>query len=616
LPFPVEPEPSTIAGGTNFTGQPPLRSFGDYELLHEIARGGMGVVYRARQVSLNRVVALKMILAGGFASKEDVARFRVEAEAAAHLDHPRIVPIHEIGEHDGHHFFSMKLVEGGSLADLAPSLLGNPKAAVALMIQVARAVHHAHQRGILHRDLKPANVLIGADGEPYVTDFGLAKKIEGDSGLTHTGQVMGTPAYMPPEQAAGQIQALTTSSDVYSLGAILYHLLAGQPPFKASSVLDTLRLVMEGEPPSLRPTSPGVDRELEAVVLKCLAREPESRYESAGAFADDLARWLEGEPVRARQASAWTVGRAWLRKNFGAAWAAPVVGLAVGLVCGGFFVVTEFLVQVAFYGSAYDNLPSLPRPWLTRLGLGIDVPDVVSIPSFLMMFVSMCSMGLFTVLLSRSRNRFADVSAGLVAGILAGVITYGLGVGPTAAFGTLLEPTANFEFLNLAYAAFGDVDSPARARLLERYPDLRALGPDDRAWTMVKKWRFDALMGITRGVRFGLFFNLIMFPILSATQALLAGFARRSSAGWFTTSLRYFEMAIPATTCIAVSLVRLCVLLGYMFRPDSSVWADLLIIPVSALATAAAVLRKPWWMRLAANLAWIAAFTVAILQGV
>src|SRR4051794_11179130 len=171
------------------------------------------------------------------------------------------------------------------------------------MILVSRAVHHAHQRGIIHRDLKPANVLIGPEGEPYVNDFGLARKIEGGGGLTHTGQVMGTPAYMPPEQAAGQVEALTTSSDVYALGAILYHLLAGRPPFQASSVFGTLRQVVEVEPEPLRPANPAVDRALEAVVLKCLARSPENRYESAAALADDLGRWLEGDPVLARQAS-------------------------------------------------------------------------------------------------------------------------------------------------------------------------------------------------------------------------------------------------------------------------------------------------------------------------
>src|SRR5438876_4964061 len=264
-----------------------LKDFGDYELLEEIGRGGQGVVYRARQKSLNRIVALKVIGLAHWATEAHVKRFRMEAEAAAHLDDPRIVPIYEIGERDGACYFSMKLIEGGQLDKIIGSEPLPGRKAAELMAKLAHTLHHAHQNGVLHRDVKPGNILLDAKGEPHVTDFGLARLVETESTVTRTLEVLGTPSYMAPEQAVGSNAAVSCATDVYGLGAVFYQLLTGHAPFAGETTYETIRLVLETEPRHPRLWNPKVDRDLETICLKCLEKEPPNRYASADAPAED-----------------------------------------------------------------------------------------------------------------------------------------------------------------------------------------------------------------------------------------------------------------------------------------------------------------------------------------
>lgn len=325
--------------GPGPSGGPRHRYFGDFELLEEIARGGMGVVWKARQLTLQRIVALKMIHSGHLASAEARIRFAAEIEATVRLDHPHIVPLLETGEHDGVHYFTMKLLGGGDLA-ARREVLALPGAApgegardgrerqawiARLMVKISRAVHYAHQRGILHRDLKPSNVLLDNAGEPYVADFGLAKILTRESGFTFTHAVLGSPNYMAPEQASGRTDELTTAVDVHGLGAIFYELLTRRPPFQGESPVAILRKVMDEAPVSPRRINPAIEADLETICLKCLAKVPAERYPSAGALAEDLGRWLERRPIEARRTTPVEQAWRWCQRE-------PVLAAVLGFV--------------------------------------------------------------------------------------------------------------------------------------------------------------------------------------------------------------------------------------------------------------------------------------------
>ena len=457
-------------------------SFGNFDSLEEIARGGMGVVYKAQHRHLNRPVALKMILAGQFASEQDIQRFQREAEAAAKLDHPSIVPIHEIGQIGNHHYFSMKLVEGGSLASELSRLRADVRQCIEMLVKVARAVHYAHQRGILHRDLKPANILLDEHDQPMVTDLGLARELDStDRSITQTGAVVGTPAYMPPEQAAGD-KDVTTSADIYALGAIMYELLTGQPPHSGETPMSVLMKVMNEEPKSPRSIDNKIDRTLEVVCLKCLERDPAKRYTSAAALADDLENWLAGRPVSVRPPSiAVKVGGAILsnvRSAIGAAITGTVFGVMLAVCVG----------ECLHDNSTLSNPPSEIYTLLPgRMPSGHDIfhlPETRDrgLSGWLGLVAIVFSTGLVVALVTRPKPGAAPLAMAVVAALLMTFTTFVFQIAPQS-IGEGLEQTVAGHLETLTEIAVGTEEqaASAKARLGEKFTTLDQIDANERA---------------------------------------------------------------------------------------------------------------------------------------
>lgn len=344
-----------LGGGPARKGQPQDLVGDDYELDKKIGQGGMGVVYKAYHRSLRRTVALKIITGGGLRDEIDIARFHIEAEAAARLDHPGIIPVYDVGEHKGNHYYAMAYVEGPSLSEFVgkKAKLLKPRRAAELMEQVCRAVQFAHDRAVIHRDLKPANIMLENGEIPRLADFGLAKNMHEEDGLTMTGQVMGTPSYMAPEQASGKLDEISNRTDVYSLGATLYALLAGKPPFSGGTLLETIRQVVRSEPESLTLVSHQVPRDLQIICEKCLAKGPADRYASADEIADDLRRYLDGFPISARPLGLWARTVRICQRN---PLEASLIGaLATAIVVGSFFSVRYGLEANRALAEANQN---------------------------------------------------------------------------------------------------------------------------------------------------------------------------------------------------------------------------------------------------------------------
>jgi hypothetical protein len=499
-----------------------------------------------------------------------------------------------------------------------------------LIATVARAVHHAHQRGILHRDLKPANVLVDAAGEPHVTDFGLAKRTTADTGQTQSGSVVGTPSYMAPEQARAE-KHLTTAVDVYSLGAVLYELLTGQPPFRAATPLDTLLLVLEQEPTPPRTLNPAIDRDLETICLKCLAKDPAQRYASADALATDLEHWLAQEPISARPPGLVFLLRLWLRQNFGALGWVVVIGLACGLLGGlyGWALSTQMLDR---YRAGYIALTPGARPWYAPAAepglferLSTQTHWFQRALEYTTCVAGM-GMGLLTVLFVRPKNRAADGIAGLLAAFVAASVAFALGGAWFALMRTSLAPIEEdllvlFSSSVLAENANVTVRSGRRNQearqlsprdyMLEKYPGLREIHVNSRGAVMYHKTTAELLLGMQRGIWSGILICFGGYGLAGLVGALVAGARWRERKTVAGTAFAYLEFALPAGFLVAIALDYL----GNVLLFNQRYGADYLAAMVLPLLATVAVLRRwPLWLRLPLHLAWVA-LLVAIERG-
>ena len=557
---------------------------GDYDLIEEIARGGMGVVYKANHRNLNRVSAVKMILGGRFSSEEELQRFRIEAESAAKLDHPAIVPIFEIGECEGQAFFAMKYIDGGSLAEKADGLVDDPQTSAKIMLKVAEAVHHAHQRAVLHRDLKPANILLDGDGQPFVTDLGLAKSTSGGSDLTHTGAVLGTPSYMPPEQAAGK--SVTTAADVYSLGAILYQLLVGQRPYEGDTSVNVVMQVIDGPPPPPHKLNPTVDRDLELICMKAMQREPEDRYSSAQQMADDLKAWLVGDSISVKPPSVFAVIANWFKRN-------QKLTYAMFALMFGFLLCAP--VALAFlsndYAEVYEKFPGSEVPSLYRIRFPVWLTAISMILLFLVIWPS---IGFCNSVITKPKTAFQALFSGLGLAAVLSLIFYCLLGWVVFLEGSNMESKSSVRAL--ADAVWTPDESTEQEKINavnEMFGGLDQIPLNERSSLVQKRLEADRFLSAFNS--FGvcvLAISIFSIPIILGT---FIGYALQSrSLPFWLFTVRY----LLAWWALAVVSIATTLLIASRFNSHISVESDWWSIPIGfAMALAIAWLALRRWRK-------------------
>ncbi len=581
----MAPSDPHLPGTPSSDGNSPGKDFGDYVLLKELARGGMGIVYRARHKELNRIVAIKMIISGEYSSELDVQRFQLEAKAAAQLDHPGIVPIYEINSHQGQPYFAMKLVEGGSLAENRNRFQGNPRKTAKLIASVARAVHHAHQRGILHRDIKPANILLDEDDQPLLTDLGLAKLSSGESNLTQTGALLGTPSYMPPEQAKSS-QSITTAADIYSLGAIFYELLTGKPPHRGDTAMETVLQVINDSIAPVREVDSQIDQNLELICMKCLQKDPESRYDSANDVADDLESWLAGSPISIKPANVLTRAAQWIRHNQSIMYAVMLLLASMTFTLPLIFSILGGLDEVT---TLYDQTEDDPLPLIYSF---TKIPTWMSIVGGVGVVLLWPFTGALITMVTRPKNwRKAAINGALVAGIIAMFLTLLIGWVP---FAIASQASTNDLVRTLATDVWRDKETSAdtatpdtktKEKLVEMYPSLADVPGNGKANFLGNRAMADGV-AVGPAVLLGLVIATLVLGSPTIFGAVIAQLLLTRRQRWWIFAPRYMAAWIAAFMTLGMisGTVGNGNFNGKEIK-DFPFWSNALLIGVPALVT-------------------------------